>query len=224
MELCNYEQSKNQSHYEYVIHDALCGKEKVKQLSFRAMDVLEGWCTKKKASVLIDLVLMAQPETIVEIGVFGGKSLIPMAYALKENGRGKIYGIDPWEKEYSVVGWDDANKEWWENVDHEAILFGLQEKIEDFKLQNQIQLIRTTSELAQPIPNIDILHIDGNHSEETSVFDVTKWVPLVKRGGFIIFDDEDWNSTKKAQSLMEEYCVRLGEFKDNNVFGIWMKL
>ena len=224
MDFCNDDHAKNQYHYEYVMDHVKDQKEKVKQLSFHAMDLLEGWCTQKKASVLIDLVLMVKPEIVVEIGVFGGKSLVPMAFAVKENGSGIVYGIDPWEKERSMEGWDDANKDWWGSVDHDAIMTGLQDKIVQFSLQDHIQLLRSTSEQALPIPNIDILHIDGNHSEETSVFDVTKWVPLVKRGGFIVFDDEDWDTTRKAQALMEQYCIRVGEFKDSNVFGVWMKL
>ncbi len=156
---------------------------KLKRQAFQIMDELEGWCTYQKASILIDFVLMARPQIIVEIGVFGGKSFVPMALALREIGAGVAYGIDPWSSGESVQGMEGPNKEYWSNVDHDAILRGLQEKIKKHGLENQIQLIRSTSIDAPSIFNIDILHIDGNHSDETSFIDVTKWVPLVRRGG-----------------------------------------
>ena len=90
------------SHYEYVIDRPRA--EVVTQRAYACMRQLEGWCSEQKASILVELVLKTRPEKIVEIGVFGGKSLVPMACALKENGSGKIYGIDPWSSAESVVG------------------------------------------------------------------------------------------------------------------------
>lgn len=195
----------------------------VKSQAYQAMDQLEGWCSKQKASVLIDLVLLTKPQTVVEIGVFGGKSVVPVAYALKENGLGKIYGIDPWLNTESIVGMDGVNKEWWLQVDHEKILLDLMSKIYQFDLQDQIQLIRATSENALPISNIDILHIDGNHSDKTSYFDVMKWVPLVRKGGIIIFDDVTWGTTDRAVNWLDENCAKLVEYKGDNVWAIWIK-
>lgn len=213
------------SHYErIVLSDQTTGTiQKTKQLSFVFMDQLEGWCTKNKASILIDLVFMIRPNTIVEIGVWGGKSLIPMAQSLKEIQKGKIYGIDPWDNLASIKGMEGANFEWWCKVDHNTILNGLIEKTFLFQLNNQIELIRSTSENAPIINNIDILHIDGNHSEEASMLDVKKWVPLVRKGGFIILDDMDWVTNESAVKYLDENCTRVAAFQENNVWGIWLK-
>ena len=40
------------------------------------MERLEGWCSKAKASILIDLIFAMGPTKVVEIGVWGGKSAI----------------------------------------------------------------------------------------------------------------------------------------------------
>ena len=41
------------------------------------------------------MVLALRPAVVVEIGVWRGSSLLPMALALKELGRGQIVGVDP---------------------------------------------------------------------------------------------------------------------------------
>lgn len=197
--------------------------QKVKQSAFQSMHLLEGWCSEQKAAVLIDLVLLLKPTNIVEIGVFGGKSLIPMAYALKANGLGKIYGVDPWDNIASIEGMDGVNREYWNQVNHQAILEGLLEKIGQFQLENQVELIRATSAAAPIVPNIDMLHIDGNHSEEASYVDVTKWVPLVRKGGIIIFDDINWSTTGLAVQWLEAHCTKLAEFRGDNIWGIWVQ-
>lgn len=195
----------------------------IKQQAFDFMDELEGWCTKGKASVLIDLVFMLQPKIIVEIGVWGGKSLIPMAHALKKLNNGKAYGIDPWNSQESAAGMDGINYEWWSRVDHTKILKGLEEKIIKFSLTKQIELVQATSESAPPIENIDILHIDGNHSEKASTLDVQKWVPLVNRGGIIIFDDITWGTNRAAVEWLDNNCIRFVEFRETNDWAIWIK-
>ena len=58
---------------------------------------LEGWCSREKALNFIDLVLEVKPQVCVEIGVFGGSSLFPVASALKHRGEGIVIGIDPWD-------------------------------------------------------------------------------------------------------------------------------
>lgn len=201
----------------------------VKQQAFAYMDQLDGWCSKQKASFLIDLILRSRPGIIVEIGVWGGKSLVPMACALRANGAGTVYGIDPWSNTASIEEvQNEDNKAFWGTVDHEAVMRSLINKILYFQLQDQIVLMQRTSEEAPPINNIDILHIDGNHSEKTSYFDVQKWVPLVKSGGWIIFDDMTWSengsgTTARAVEWLDANCTKIAEFSDNCVWGIWVK-
>ena len=212
------------SHYECKVRaQKKDSKQEVKKRAFSAMSQLEGWCTEEKASILMDLILILKPQTIVEIGVYGGKSLVPMAYALKENKRGIIYGIDPWSSHESIQGMDGDNLEWWGAVNHQAIYQGLVSKIHSFSLNSYVALIRTTSEQASSVGPIDMLHIDGNHSDETSFLDVTKWVPEVNSGGLIIFDDITWNTTGRAVEWLNENCVKVTDFHEFNDWGIWVK-
>jgi predicted O-methyltransferase YrrM len=216
------------SHFEYVIdqRDSTLG---TKSRAFWFMDQLEGWCTKQKASVLMDIIIRSRPQIVVEIGVWGGKSLVPMASALEAIGSGKIYGIDPWDPQASIeCTLEEPNIQFWGSADHKAIKNQLVSKIHQFGLQNHVELIEDKSENVPPIENIDVLHIDGNHSDTTSFLDVTKWVPYVKKGGWIIFDDMTWHendilTTSRAVEWLDEHCQKIGVFSDICVWGIWVK-
>lgn len=233
---------KPAQHFEHVIQiDRRQPTITTKQEAFQLMDQLDGWCSKHKASILIDLVnsqLKNKPTNktikIVEIGVYGGKSLVPMAYALKKadpNGIAHVYGIDPWANEESLQGVsNESNRAYWAWIDHSAIMNKLIYHINLFNLNDQIKLIRQSSKEATPIEEIDILHIDGNHSDEASYQDVTKWAPLVAKGGWIILDDITWHEENKftqTRSIewLNNHCLKMAEFRDEiNVWGIWAKL
>jgi predicted O-methyltransferase YrrM len=212
-----------------ILSDAQIQATNLKYRVHDYMTQLHGWCSFEKANFLIDLILKLEPSVVLEIGVWGGKSLIPMACALKENRHGIIYGIDPWEKQASVE-WimEDANRNFWEHANHEWVYQHLIGKLNEFNLHPQVQLIRNTSEKAPPIHDIDILHIDGNHSDPTSYLDVTKWVPFVKSGGLIIFDDMTWFeqgvfTTARASDWLDTHCYKLAEFSDICTWGVWVK-
>lgn len=203
--------------------DRVNRSDATKETALKMMHQLEGWCTDTKASILIDYILMFRPEKIVEIGVWGGKSLVPMAYALKVNKQGKIYGIDPWSSKESVKGQEGSNEKFWGTVDHVAVMRGLKKKLKEFQLEDHVKLVRKTSEDCPLIGSIDILHIDGNHSVEAALIDLNKWVPLVKRGGIIVFDDMYWAGRREPVDWLNENCVKMSEFTGTNRWGIWVK-
>ena len=62
----------------------------------------DGWCSIEKAYALASAIIALRPGVVVEIGIWAGRSLIPMALALKKVGAGKIIGIDPWRAEESA--------------------------------------------------------------------------------------------------------------------------
>lgn len=173
---------------------------------------MEGWCPPDKATSIAVDILNHQPEVCVEIGVFAGRSLLAAALALKENGRGVIYGIDPWTPDASSEGFveGDANRVWWGKLDHNVIMQQFLDYIALLGVQDSIRVVRKTNREALPeitlVSPIDWLHIDGNHSVELARYDVENYVPLVRSGGRIWFDDVDWGSTASALSLMDNYA------------------
>lgn len=193
------------------------------------MKQLHGWCSFEKADFLVDIITKSKPNLVLEIGVWGGKSLIPMARAVAENGQGIVFGIDPWQSQASVEHvMEEANRNFWEHANHEWVYQDLLAKLELFNLQAHVRLIRNTSEGAAPFGGIDLLHIDGNHSDPTSYLDVTKWVPFVNSGGWIIFDDMRWFengvfTTARASHWLDTHCHKIAEFTDICTWGVWIK-
>lgn len=171
----------------------------------------EGWCSLEKAVAMAQLITEQKPHCVVEIGVFGGRSLIPQAMAIRANDRGMIYGIDPWKKSVAIEGENSKeNDEWWLKLDLEGIAIGCMHHVWNNKLDSWATIIRAPSQNCRHLfPSIDILHIDGAHSELASVRDVLNYLPRVKPGGYVWFDDTDWETTKRAVALVESECSKV---------------
>ncbi len=173
---------------------------------------VEGWCPKEKAVRMMDLIHDTRPEVCVEIGVYGGSSIYPTAQALKYNQNGIAYGIDPWKNEECTHGYssDDANFAWWNQIDLERVYEGYISMLRMYHLEEFCRtLVMTSKEAIHCFPDayIDILHIDGNHTEESALFDVRSYFPKVKPGGYIWFDDVNWETTKPAIDYLLERCT-----------------
>lgn len=165
---------------------------------------MHGWCTEEKANILYNLIVETRPDLVVELGVFGGRSFVPMALAIKNNDKGICIGIDPWKKHESTTNYDpsDPNYIWWNSLNHDDIYNSFKSALIQYDIENVSRYIRKTSMDAISLfedESIDILHQDGNHSERCSTDEVLAYVPKLKKGGYWIMDDADWETTKLAQ-------------------------
>lgn len=150
-----------------------------------------GWCTEEKAHALAAAVLTLRPEVCVEIGVFAGKSFFPVALALKHVGRGVITGIDPWDQQASAEGQMNENLKWWGTLDHDYVFREFQRLLLDTATLKHVNFIREKSDDVKPPPRIDLLHLDGNHSDQ-AIRDVDRFAPSVRVGGLVFMDDIGW--------------------------------
>jgi predicted O-methyltransferase YrrM len=190
-------------------------KEQVKKL----LPSIHGWCSVEKAEKLMDYIANEKPKIIVEIGVFGGSSLIPQVMATKANGVGMVYGIDPWKSEDALEEMTGKeNLAWWSTVNLNDIYKHCREHLKTLDLGKYCKLIRDKSEnVVDQFENesIDLLHVDGNHSEVLSYKDVTLYISKVKPGGLIFFDDIWWTegdstvTTRKALMFLFEHCDKI---------------
>lgn len=193
---------------------------------------LEGWCLPDRACEMAELVCQIKPKVIVEIGTFGGRSAIAMAFALRHvNKGGKIYCLDPWRLDYAKEGeWKD-NQEWYEkNVNLHAIHQTCMEAIWSHNIDEWLVVIRAASQhCAELFPKIDLLLIDGNHSEIASLRDAEMYVPRIRSGGYCLCDDQDWivpvdgqpiNSTAKAVEFIKSHCESI---RQTGNMGIYRK-
>lgn len=181
---------------------------------------MEGWCTPEKAVALSNCILENKPNTIVEIGVFGGRSLMAMAFTCQFLNNGKVYGIDPWTADAALRDVQEKeNLDWWSKVDYEYMYKKCLVQIIEHDASSVCNLYRTTSDKAVfMFDKVNMVHIDGNHSESQSTQDVFMWMPKVPPGGYIWFDDIDWYSTKNAVRLLEERCERFPDIGNCGIF------
>ena len=157
-----------------------------------------GWCSKEKAIALASAVLMLRPSLVAEIGIWSGKSFIPMALALKQVGKGRIIGVDPWKADESAKEMTGEDLKWWANVDHEAIFQQFTKWIADTGVGPFTEIHRCrsdkfdTKKMLDDHGLIDLLHIDGSHGEQASIYDVEHFARFVRVGGLLYFDDVAW--------------------------------
>ena len=189
-----------------------------------------GWCQPDKAMHLYNAVRERKAMRAIEVGVFAGKSLMALGLAMQTLGRGEVIGIDPWTREASVINNEGENAKWWASVNYESIYEEAQHWVRHFQLGDLVTLFRETSQNAhyalygdESETAIDVLHIDGNHSQWDSCRDVILWTPHVVSGGLIYLDDEDWETTTAAQELLSLRCEKIDEIKTTNVCGVYRK-
>jgi len=175
-----------------------------------------GWCPQEKAKRIMDVIFKNSCEICVEVGVYGGSSFFPIAATLAFTKHGMAYAIDPWLNNPSLEGYqkdvDEKMFNFWGKIDLEKVMQKFIKDMHRNDLDSNYTVMRLCSSEASPMYNdasIDFLHIDGNHSEEASVNDVMTWLPKVKPGGIICFDDAWWESTQKAIKLLRQSCELL---------------
>lgn len=132
---------------------------------------------------LYGLVRAQKPQVCVEIGSARGKSASYVGQALKENGVGRLYAIDP----HCATQWND---------DHSEASFDIiRRNLAAIGLNGQVELLRSTSEGASAnwhLP-IDLLFIDGDHSYEGVKRDFDLFAPRVRQFGLVVFHDTLWD-------------------------------
>jgi predicted O-methyltransferase YrrM len=179
----------------------------------------EGWCSVEKAKWLVSWILRKKPKLVVEIGVFAGRSLIPIGLALKsvqafiDDGKAIAYGIDPYTKEAALEGQQpDENEKWWKTIDLAKIKALALKAIDETNLGDVVTLLDISAEEAAGLIDdgtVDLLHVDGNHSEISSCRDVNIWFCKVTPGGIIVLDDTDWPTVQAARKILNERCKKV---------------
>lgn len=135
------------------------------------------------AALLYALTRSMKPAICVEIGSARGKSACYIGMALKENGLGKLYAIDP----HSPTHWNDPG-----SVDSFSIFCA---NIAALGLKEQVTIVRSTSEDASRSWHypIDLLFVDGDHTYEGVKRDWELFSPHVRPFGFVVFHDTMWD-------------------------------
>lgn len=175
---------------------------------------MEGWTTPERACEMAEHILDTNAKVCVDIGVFAGRSTIAMGFAAREQCDAMVYGIDPWKIDSAVEGDNvEENAKWWkERANLEQMHWQCMHVIWSHRLDQWVTIIRNASQYVhQLFPVIDFINIDGAHSELASCRDVELYLPKLRPGAFLMFDDSDWGSTQKALSMIEEQCELIND-------------
>jgi len=136
---------------------------------------------------------------ILEIGIWKGKSLFFME---RFSISGSIIGIDPCEFRNQLT------------------------EINYFKesLQSNILLIQNYSELALPellnaTSGLKLLHIDGGHLEKNVLCDFLFYSPLIRSGGYLVFDDYSISQFSTEVGPTVDLLMKHGYFRNFQIIG-----
>lgn len=133
--------------------------------------------------LLYGLARSLKPEVCVEIGSARGKSACHVGLALRENGKGKLWAIDP----HRATDWNDAG-----SVDsYEA----MRANVRRAGLGEWVEIVREDSANAGGAWSrpIDLLFIDGDHSYDGVKADWDAFARHVRPFGFVVFHDTLWD-------------------------------
>lgn len=127
-----------------------------------------------------DLVAQLKPRTLVELGADRGESYFAFCQSALENGTGtRCFAIDHWRGDTHAGTYDETTF-----IEVEA--------------HNRAQysrfstLVRSSFDDARDRfepASIDLLHIDGHHTEEAARHDVDSWLPKLRPGGILLMHD-----------------------------------
>ncbi len=173
----------------------------------KELSTIPGWCSSKKAEAMIDLIFETAPEICVEMGVFGGSSLFPTAYALKYLNHGVVYGIDAWNiaEASRYYPADSLHRDWWAKQNMNDHYRACIKMIKIYGVMSFCTLFRETFATAlHKIPSIDILHIDATHTNEGDFIDAVPYIQKVKKMGYIWFDG--WSNSPDTYEYLKSRC------------------
>lgn len=182
---------------------------------------ITGWCPKERALYLVDKILEVRPKVYVEVGVFAGSSLFPVLSTFQFLGKGQVFAVDSWDKadclsQFNPVE-DIANYKWWAALDMDSIYHFYMKMIKQYGFESICTTLKmNSSKAASYIPEIDMLYLDGSHSEKGFLLDVELYLPKVVPGGYIWMNDALWERAKEAVTLLNRSCDVVKSFDGGN--------
>jgi hypothetical protein len=164
-----------------------------------------------------DLVATLRPAVLVELGVDRGESYFAFCQSAFENQTGtRCFGIDTWRGDQHAGGYDETT-------------FAQVSEHNRANYESFSTLVRSGFDeaLSQFEPgSIDVLHLDGLHTEAAVRHDVDSWLPKLRPGGILLLHDVDVRSKEFGVWKVWEELQARGRswtFHDGPGLAVWQK-
>ncbi len=187
----------------------------------RALGDLIGWCSEAKALWLAGLVAQNACRDILEIGVFGGRSLVPMALAARQLGGARVVGVEPWSNAVATAApTDPANDAWWQAADMATAKTSCLAALVLHDLVGTVTILELTGAeaaatlAARPDTGFDLIHIDGSHAAGQALDDMTRCWTLLRPGGIMVLDDIGWPGVAPARDALRARAAPIAEVEE----------
>ena len=164
-----------------------------------------------------DLVATLRPALLVELGVDRGESYFAFCQSALENETAtQCFGVDTWRGDQHAGGYDEttcAQISEDNRANYESFSTLIRSDFDD-------ALARFEEE------SIDVLHLDGLHTEEAVRHDIEAWLPKLRPGGILLLHDVDVRNKGFGVWKVWTDLQRQGRswtFHDGPGLGVWQK-
>jgi SAM-dependent methyltransferase len=189
----------------------------------RQFEQTPGQCDYQKVEGFLAVFPRLPEGDIVEIGSLLGRSALVLAFLARHYAIGKLLCVDPWGGEELLQGIpqvDEASRE----VPIAEIFDAFRINLAPYAGMANYARARSTDAARRfrerPVVatedfgetaytgGIALLHIDGNHAEDAVRDDIALWQPLLRPGGWIVFDDYYWPFGDGPRRAADDFCRR----------------
>jgi Methyltransferase domain len=162
-----------------------------------------------------DLVATFRPGLLVELGVDRGESYFAFCQAVVEHQTGaRCFGVDTWCGDQHAGEYDETT--FAQVCEHNRAYY------ESFSTLLRCQFDEAVLRFEDQ--SIDILHLDGLHTEDAIRHDLDSWIPKVRSGGLLLLHDvrvrsKGFGVWKIWDELQQQ--SRSWTFEDGPGLGVW---
>ena len=164
-----------------------------------------------------DAVAVLRPRVLVELGTDRGESYFCFCQSVLENNTGtRCFAVDNWRGDLHVGGYDEAT--------YRQVVGHNEKHYREFST-----LVRSDFDQALrrfEDNSIDLLHLDGLHTETAVRQDLERWLPKLRPGGILLIHDVTVrNRGFGVWRVWEELCARGRSFtfEVGPGLGLWEK-
>ena len=164
-----------------------------------------------------DLVAVLRPAVLVELGVDRGESYFAFCQSALENKTGsRCFGIDTWRGDKHAGGYDETT--FAQVSEHNRTNYQSFSTLLRAEFDDALSRFENAS--------IDVLHLDGLHTETAVRHDLQSWIPKIRPGGVLLLHDVDvraknfgvWKVWEELRSQSRSWT-----FHDGPGLGVWQK-